>query len=279
MIDSHAHLYWDSFQEDFEEILDRALQAGMTAIINIGVDLETSQKAIKQASEIGKIKTFATVGYHPNDAIDSLPHLDDVSIHKLMEDLENLCKNSPEKVVAIGECGLDYYQAPPSPFSKFNQVQDRKDSGQARMTQIAVLKAQVELAKQLNLPLVIHCREAWDEIFDYLEGTQGLFHCWSGTLEEAQKALDLGFYISFAGNITYKKADNLREVAKQIPLERILIETDSPFLSPEGKRGQRNEPANVLDVAKTIAKVRGMPLEEVIQITAENTKELFKITN
>ncbi len=268
MIDSHTHLYWESFQQDFEEVLDRAIGVGVTHIINIGVDLETSQKAIKQAlrqaqGKQGSIKIYATVGYHPNDAADSLPHLDDVSIHKTIGDLENLCKDFPKKIVAIGECGLDYFSAPPSP---------------ARDSQRQLLTAQVELAKRLNLPLVIHCRDAWDEIFSYLNNTKGVFHCWSGTIEDAQKALDLGYYISFAGNITYPKADNLRDVAKVVPLDRILIETDSPFLSPQGKRGERNEPANVLEVAKTIAEVKGITLEEVISQTVENTKKLFNIS-
>lgn len=276
MIDSHAHLYWQSYDQDLNEVLDRAIDVGITHIINIGVDLETSQKAIKQAIEIKRLKVFSTVGYHPNDAADSLPHLDDVSIHNIMGDLENLCKQSPEKVVAIGECGLDYFETPPSPLSQFTQTQDKGD--QTKDTQRQLLTAQVELAKKLNLPLIIHCRDAWDEIFSFLEGTRGVFHCWSGTIDDAKKALELGYYISFAGNVTYPKAENLREVAKEVPLDKILIETDSPFLSPQDKRGERNEPANVLEVAKTIAEVKGVSLEEVVSQTTENTKKLFNIS-
>ena len=263
MIDSHAHLYWESFQQDFESIIDRAVESNLTHIINIGVDLESSSQAVNQAREVKRLKVLATIGLHPEEFFSSLPHDYDVWIHDVCSKLEELYNDSPDKVVAIGECGLDYYHLP-SPANIEPQKQ--------------LFKAQVELARKLNLPLVIHCRESWDDIFEHLDSNlTGVFHCWSGDLKAAQRALDLGFYISFAGNLTYKNAHTLRHVAQQIPLDRILVETDCPFLSPEGQRGQRNEPANVVEVAKTLAELKGLSSAEIDHQTTQNTLKLLKI--
>lgn len=266
MIDSHAHLYWPDYEKDFDQVIKRAVDAGLTHIIDIGVDLKTSQKALKQAKEITKLQVYSTIGLHPHDAADSLPLSSNVSIQTITNQLENLFRRSPKNIVAVGECGLDYY-APTTPLPE-----------PAKTQQEMLFKAQVGLAKKLNLPLVIHCRDAWNEIFDFLDNSlTGVFHCWSGSYQDAKQALALGFYISFAGNITYPKAHNLRQVAQLIPLDKILIETDSPFLSPEGKRGQRNEPANVLEVAETIAQTRSISRNQVIETTSNNTIHLFNL--
>lgn len=271
MIDSHAHLYWEDYQQDFDAVIQRALDAGLTHIINIGVDLKTSKKALKQAQQIKQLKVYCTIGIHPGDYLDSPSLLDDESIHKMLKQLEQLYRGAPDKIKAVGECGLDYY-FPTNPPTDNTKNQQR-----------LLFNTQIELAKKLHLPLVIHCRDAWEEVFNCLtlhpKGAklQGVFHCWSGSYQDAQKVLSLGFYISFAGNITYPKAHSLRQIAQLTPLDRILIETDSPFLSPQEQRGRRNEPANLIAVAKTITEVRGISLQQVTRQTSQNTKQLFRI--
>lgn len=269
LIDSHAHIFWPSFEADFNAVLDRAKRAGVTTIINIGTNLETSQKALEQKSD--KVAIYSTIGIHPHD-YDKYSSSTDVSIHKDIDKLEMMYEVNTSKVVAIGECGLDFYfegnpDYTPSSYS-IDQIKD---------IQRGLFTAQVDLSKKLKLPLIIHCRNAYNEIFDYLDQTTGVLHCFSGNIEDAKRVVDLGYYISFAGNITYPKSDGLREVARQIDLERILIETDSPFLAPQNIRGQRNEPANVVEVAKTIAEIREISLNQVEQQTTNNSKALFNI--
>ena len=266
-IDSHAHLFFEDFQSDLPQVLEKIVKAQVDTVINIGVDIKTSKKALKQAQDINSIKVYSTIGLHPHDSADSLVFNDNVSMQNIMDELEELYKTSPEKIVGVGECGLDYY-------SPRNDV----IANEVKQSQIQLFKAQIELAKKLNLPLVIHCRDAWDEIFEYLDDSiSGVFHCWSGSYQDAQKALGLGFFISFAGNITYPKAQNLRQVASLLPLDRILIETDSPFLSPQDKRGQRNDPTSVVQIAQTIAEIKNLKLTEIANKTSQNAKILFKI--
>lgn len=264
MIDSHAHLYWPDYDKDFDEVIKRSVETGLTHIINIGVDLDSSKKALNQAQKVVSLKVYSTIGLHPTDTSNTRL--------STIDDLEALYRKSPERIIGVGECGLDYYHV-----SKDHE----------RKRQRLLFRAQIELAKKLNLPLIIHCRDAhstssgpsaWDEIFEFLDNTlTGVFHCWSGSYQDAQKALSLGFYISFAGNITYPNANNLRQVASLIPLNRILIETDSPFLSPQDKRGQRNDPTSILQIAQTIAQIKNLNLLDVAKATTQNTKNLFKI--
>lgn len=271
MIDSHAHLYWDSFRLDLDAVLDRAAQAGVNTIINIGTNLETSKIAAGQKSD--KVKIYSTIGIHPHDWEKYITN-SAVSIHKDINRLEEIYQSNKDTVVAVGECGLDYYfqhnpgyQPSTLPLSQVKQIQRQ------------LFRAQIDLAKDLKLPVVVHCRDAWDEILNYLPGTKGVLHCFSGTLEDAQKAVKLGYSISFAGNITYPKSDKLKAVAKDINLDRILIETDAPFLAPQSRRGTRNEPAYVAEVAQTIAQIKGVNLEEVAKYTTNNTKKLFNKYN
>lgn len=269
LIDTHAHLFWDSFKEDFDQILDRALSAGVTTIINVGVDLKSSKIALSQIDTVkwpDGLKAFSTIGIHPEEATNYLNSSSpDVSIHEDIGELEKIYQTNPTKVIAIGECGLDYSpQYIPSP--------------EVLNLQHQLLLAQVYLAKKLNLPLLIHCRDAWGDIFKFIDNTSGILHCYSGDINITKKALQTNYLISFAGNITYPKNDWLRESVKIVPLERIVLETDCPFLPPQSKRGTRNEPTNILEIAKMIAKIKGVGLEEIAQKTTENAKKILRIS-
>lgn len=253
LVDTHAHLYWDSYQTDLEQVLNRAKQNDVGLIINIGTDLPTSQKAIDLKSE--NIKMYATVGIHPHDG----GEINSSDIPDLTEQLEKLYQANPDRVVAIGECGLDFSQD-----SSTNQME--------------LYKAQALLAKKLNLPLAIHCRDAWDQIFiPELEGTTGVFHTFSGTAEDAQKALKLGYYLSFSCTLTYPKNTHLVGVLKDLPLDKILTETDCPFLPPQQIRGQRNEPAHAKEVVRVISEAKGLPEKEIEEAVHRNTLQLFSL--
>jgi len=270
LIDSHAHLFWPSLKADFDAVLDRAAQAGVNTIINIGTNLETSKQAITQKSD--KVAIFSTIGIHPHDC-KKYTNGSGVSIQQDINHLEELYQNNKSKIVAIGECGLDFhFQDNPDYIPSSISIDQIKD------TQRALFEAQVDLAKKLSLPLVIHCRNAWNEILDYLKEAKGVLHCFSGNLEDTKKIFQFPLYISYAANITYPKNDLLRETITITTLERILIETDSPFLAPQSKRGQRNEPADVLEVAKTIAEIKGINLNQVAEQTTNNSKSLFNLS-
>jgi len=256
LIDSHAHIDFPQFAEDREAMLDRARAAGVETILAIGSGPgpEKLDAAVPYAEEHDWI--YASIGVHPHEAKDVTPqHLDQ---------LTQLAKHP--KVIAWGEIGLDYFYDH-SP----RDVQDR------------VFRDQLSLAHQAKLPIIIHCRDAWPDTLKVLDeawrptGLGGILHCFTSTLEDAQRGLDMGFMISFAGNSTYPKAANIREVAKALPLENILIETDSPFLAPQAHRGRRNEPAYVAEVAKAIASVRNLGTEEVAQATSANFRRFFKL--
>lgn len=266
LIDTHTHLYYEKFGPDLEDIIARAIQAGVTHIINIGADLESSRKAIEFKNS--QIKSFATIGIHPHEVINLTS---DESIHANIEKLEQLYQSQPDQIVAIGECGLDYH---------FDENPDHSSTPLSLEKQIELQKklflSQIDLAKKLNLPLMIHCRDAWSDIFvPRLNGTRGTFHHFTSTQDDAQKALDLGYYLSFSCVVTYPKNEHLREIIKQIPLDKILIETDSPFLPPQNIRGQRNEPANVIEVVKVIAQVKNLSFDQVAQQTFLNAQKLF----
>ncbi|KKQ67011.1 MAG: Hydrolase, TatD family [Candidatus Daviesbacteria bacterium GW2011_GWA2_38_24] len=304
LIDTHAHLYFEQIKNQYEDVLKRAVESGVGVIINIGVDVERSRVALEQALKIASsgtvrqlandviangvkqsLKIYSTIGIHPHDVEIYANNTQLLGQH--IAQLEKIYLENPEKIVAVGECGLDYYQPvilnPPEADegSRFfaNAQNDRN-------TQKLVLKAQINLAKKLNLPLSIHCREAhsassgpsaWTEVLDYLQDTTGVLHCYSGDPEVTKKVLETNYYISFSGNLTYNKSEHLRDSAKIIPLEKILIETDAPFLAPQSKRGQVNEPANIKEVAECIADIKGVSFEEIENQTTSNAMRLFNL--
>jgi len=253
-IDSHAHLDDERFDGDRELLISSLKDNKIDIVLNIGADLKTSKASVKLAQEYDNI--FAVVGVHPHDAKD----VDENYIEQLRE----LAKE--EKVVAIGEIGLDFYY-----------------DNSPRDIQRKIFLEQINLAKELNLPIVIHTRDAAQETFDILkeaanEGNiKGVMHCYSGSVEMALEYIKLGFYISIGGPVTFKKSRVSKEVAATIPLEKLLIETDSPYLTPEPYRGKRNEPMFVKYTAETIAEVRGISVEELGEVTSRNVKELFGI--
>jgi len=256
LIDSHAHIDFPQFADDRDAVLERARAAGVTTLLAIGSGPgpEKLDAAIPFAEQHDWI--YATVGTHPHEAKELTPaHL---------EQLAKLAQHP--RVIAYGEIGLDYF---------YNHS--------PREVQQRVFREQMELAAKAKLPIVIHCRDAWADCLDMLEknwkptGLGGILHCFTSTLEDAQRGLDMGFLISFAGNSTYPKAQNLRDVAKVLPLEKLLIETDSPFLAPQWYRGKRNEPAYVGEVAKAIASVRNLAADDVASATAENFRRFFNL--
>ncbi len=300
IIDTHAHLYWDSFKDDFDEVIQRSLDAGVTTIINVGVDVEKSEEALRQAQRISGersrtikllerssqalIKAYSTIGLHPHEVLRyTQGKLDvDVSIQQDILVLEQIYQRASGKIVAVGECGLDYFfDHPgllPSPISL----------AQAKDLQRQLFQAQIDLAKKLNLPLIVHCRddrskdpqnsEAWDEVLQMIDDHPTILHCYSGLPETTQKVLLMpNTYVSFAGNLTYPKNEYLRQALKIIPLEKILVETDCPFLPPQSKRGQRNEPAYITEVVQTIAEIKNLTLDKVEKVVYNNTKQLLKV--
>lgn len=253
LIDSHAHLDMEDFERDREAILDRALDGGITHIISIGTDLSSSIKALELAKKYDFV--FATVGYHPHNAT----NMD----QGLLRTLEKLV--SEPKIVAWGEIGLDFYRRYSPP--------DR---------QMEAFRRQLQMAMDLDLPVIIHDRDAHREVLTILQETEkrekrGVIHCFSGTYDMAMALIKMGFYISIPGTVTYKNVPYIQEVASGIPLERMLVETDAPFLAPVPKRGKRNEPLYVTYTAQKIAELRGTDFQEVARQTSENAKRLFNL--
>ncbi len=256
LIDSHAHIDFPQFAADREAMLQRARDAGISTLLAIGTGPgpEKLDAALPFAEQHDWI--YASVGIHPHEA-------KEVTQQHLAE-LARLAQHP--KVIAWGEIGLDYFY-----------------DHSPRDTQATVFRSQMELAHAAKLPIIIHCRDAWDDCLAQIEqhwkptGLGGILHCFTGTLDDAKRGLDMGFLISFAGNSTYPKTQHLRDVAKEIPLDRILIETDSPYLAPQPYRGKRNEPAYAAEVAKTLAVVRNLPAEEFAAATAANFRRLFRI--
>lgn len=280
LIDTHAHLYWDSYREDLDAVVQRTLDANVKTIINVGVDLESSQKALEQIGQLAGLTVYSTAGIHPHEALrfaspsQGKPADVDESIHRDIEGVEKLCKENPGKVVAVGECGLDFFFREGPEFNPTSLSQD-----EIKELQIKLFRAQVNLAKELNLPVIIHCREGWDKIWiPELAGSKGLFHNFTGSPEDLKKALDLGYYLSFSCIITYPKNENLREILRDLPLNKILTETDCPFLPPQRIRGQRNEPANIAEIIKVISEIKQLPENQVAERIFQNAKELFSLT-
>jgi len=257
IVDSHAHLEMGQFDEDRPAMLERARAAGVEALLAIGSGTSPAERldaAIPFAEQHDWI--YATVGIHPHDA--------SAATEEHFARLSELARHP--KVLAWGEMGLDYYYDH-SP----RDVQER------------VFRRQLELARAGKQPVVIHCRDAWDDCLEILEqdwkssGLGGIFHCFTANAPEARRGLDMGFLVSFAGNVTYPKMQHLRDAAREIPLESLLTETDSPFLPPQGRRGKRNEPAFVVEVAQALGNVRNLRPEEVASTTAANFRRFFRL--
>ena len=253
MIDTHAHLQMPDFSEDWPEMLERADQAGIEYIIVIGFDIESSRRAITLAEQNEKL--LASVGVHPHDA----SSLDDD-----LDELRQLAHHP--KVVAIGETGLDFYR----------NLSSRED-------QFKAFRSQLDLADELRLPVIIHDRDAHESAVEVLEERAkslvgGVMHCFSGDAGLAEQVLNWGFHISVAGPLTYPNAEALRSTVKQVPIERIVIETDAPYLTPQPKRGKRNESAFVRFVAEELARIKGLSLDDIDRITTINAKRLFRLS-
>lgn len=283
LIDTHAHLFWDSFKKDFDLVIQRAIGAGVTTIINVGVNVELSSQATKQKTE--PLQSYSSIGIHPQEAIKYFSINDQETNSKIRKDLELLEKiynQSPNKVIAVGECGLDY-----SYFKWGNYLPAEVTAAQAKKLQKKLFAAQIELAKKLNLSLLIHIRddrtenpnliECWNEVFEMAGEHFGILHCYSGLMPTTKKTLDTNFLVSFAGNITYPKNEYLKEAVKFLPLKKICLETDCPFLPPQSIRGQRNEPSSVKEITQLVADIKGISLEEVANQTTKNVQRLLKI--
>ena len=255
--DNHAHLDDEKFDSDREEIIEKIHREGVS-FISAGYSLEGSKKAIELSKKYDFI--YATCGISPND----IPQTEE-KLWKMVDEIEKLAKEN-EKVLAIGEIGLDYYW--------------EKDEKMRKLQRKAFIE-QINMANRLNLPIVIHTREAVMDTLSILKENsvknKGIFHCCPLNRELVKEGLKLGFYISFAGPITFKKSKNADEIIDMVPNDRMLIETDSPYLSPEPLRGRRNNPINVKYIAKKIAAVKGISEEEVARITYENVKRIYKI--
>ena len=267
LIDTHAHLQFKAYDSDRSEVAKINSQE-LGVIINVGTSIDTSEKGIVLTKDFDNF--YASIGVHPH-------HVDQWNGNTYNQ-LKLLAQNP--KVVAIGEIGLDNHLYKPLRVLRSNELQGYPKPDLKK--QAKILEEQINLAQELGKPILFHCRDAYDELYEQIKGhkgkVRGLMHCYMGTWEQAKRFLDLGLYISFSGNITYKGNDYIRETAKKLPEDKILTETDSPFLSPEPRRGQRNEPIYVKMVAATIATLRNLRTEEAVQITAQNAKKLFNLT-
>ncbi len=297
LVDTHAHIFWDSYKGDLNQVLDRCLQNDVRTIVNVGVDISLSQKALDQIQLLSKknnssstemekyITFFSTIAIHPEEAIRY--HSDQSSvvseqIQKDIDKLEEIYRQNPEKVIAVGECGLDYDY-----FSREGYLPENISLDQAKNLQRQLFQTQINLAKKLNLPLLLHVRdhrsqnpensECWDEAIEMTKDHFGILHCYSGLMPTTKKALESNFLVSFAGNLTYKKNEYLREAVKFLPLEKIVLETDCPFLAPQSIRGQRNEPSSVKEIAQLIAELKNVSFKEVAQQTTQNFFNLIKV--
>jgi TatD DNase family protein len=253
LVDTHVHINFDTFQSDLEQVAQRWRSAGLKYLIHSCVEPGEFHRTQSLADRYPEL--FFAVGLHPLDAAqwtaDSLALIQSLA-------------SSDRRVVAIGETGLDFYKS------------------EDNTSQYAALEGQLQIARALNLPVIIHCRDAAGPLADFFrsfwqrEGAvSGVMHCWGGTVTETQWFLDLGFYISFSGTVTFKNADSIRAAAAIVPQDRLLIETDCPFLAPVPMRGKRNEPAFVQHVADTLAEVRGIELEDLAAQTTANAQTLF----
>lgn len=307
LVDTHAHIFWDSYKNDLDQVLNRCVENGVTAIVNVGVDVDLSQKALNQVEILSRKKSdnsfstdlsvrngvkeeaekyitfYSSIAIHPEEAIKYARETQDKTRNAMEEDikkLEAIYQQNPEKVIAVGECGLDYDY-----FTRDGYLPENISIEKAKELQIKLFQMQIDLAKKLNLPLLLHVRdnrsenpdnsECWDLALEMTEDHYGILHCYSGLMPTTRKALSSNFLISFAGNITYKKNEYLREAIRFLPLEKIVLETDCPFLAPQSIRGQRNEPSSVKEVAQLIAELKEVSFEEVAKLTTQNFLNLI----
>jgi TatD DNase family protein len=252
LVDSHAHLYFEHFDADRDEVLAAARRVGVAAFVDVGTDAETTRLCFETAAVEADV--FPTAGIHPNHAHEA----DEAE----WAEIESYIADS--RCVGVGETGLDWFR-----------------NASKRTEQIAAFERQIAAAKARDLPIVVHCREAFADVYDVLEhvgkGVRGVMHCFSGGPDEARRALDLGLDLSFAAPITYKKNDALRAAAALAPLDRVLIETDCPFLPPEGRRGKRNEPSFLPATLASLAEAKGISPEEAAHASTANAIRLFRL--
>lgn len=267
LIDAHSHLNFVAFDADRDEVIKRTLEAGI-GCVNIGTQKVTSQKAVEIAKQYDGM--FAAVGMHPIHAGEHFHDTDEIAEEEEESGVfdadfyRSLARH--DRVVAIGECGLDYFHV--------KQEEDKKK-------QQTIFRQQIELSLRVKKPLVIHCRDAHEDLLNILKDYSGVaadmhFFGGSGSWENVSKYLALGFYLSFTGVVTFSKYSHYDDI-RHLPMDRILIETDAPYAAPEPYRGKRNEPRYVIEVAKKIAEVRGLSLESFAEIVMQNTKNLFNI--
>jgi TatD DNase family protein len=283
LIDSHAHLDYPDFASDFDEVLARAAEAGVSRIITIGTSIESSRRAVELAEKYPNV--FAVIGVHPSHAEEA----EDDVITPLRE-----LAQSP-RVAAIGETGLDYHDLPSARIARERKTQvidalqaDTDDEiegeihdGAIKGKQASLFQQQLELAVELRLNVVIHQRDAWDNtvaiLREYGRQVSGVFHCFGGTKQQAEEVIAMGHLVSFTGIVTFKNGAGVREVAAALSLGEFMVETDCPYLAPEPHRGKRCEPAYTRLVAESIARARGIPLEELASATTETAEGFFRL--
>ena len=283
LVETHAHLDYPDFANDLEDVLRRATDAGVMRIITIGTSVESSRRAVDLAEKYPNV--FAAIGVHPTYA--------ENAGEDVITPLRELAQNP--RVVAIGETGLDYHYLPSAKVAKEKQVQvlagalrtetDEEieaqiHDGAYKSKQTSLFQQQLDLAVDLGLNVVIHQRDAWSDTLDlmqpYTGKLRGVFHCFGGSLEQANEVLDRDHLVSFTGIVTFKNGAAVREVAAQVPLWKFMVETDCPYLAPVPFRGKRCEPAHTRIVAEAIATARGLPLEEVFETTTETAEKFFR---
>ena len=283
LIESHAHLDYPDFARDLDDVLRRANEAGVTRIITIGTSIESSRRAVDLAEKYSNI--YAVIGVHPTYA--------EQAEEDVMTPLREFAKS--RRVVAIGETGLDYHHLPSVEAAKGKKVQvfaralqgeteeeieANIQDGSYKSRQASLFQQQLDLATELGFNVVIHQRDAWDDTLEimrpYSGRLHGVFHCFGGTLEQANEVLDLGHLVSFTGIVTFKNGASVREVAAQVPLDKFMVETDCPYLAPAPFRGKRCEPAHTRLVAESIGTARSVSLEEVARATTATAETFFR---
>ena len=282
LIETHAHLDYRDFANDLDDVIRRATEVGVTRIITIGTSVESSRRAVDLAEKYRNV--FAVIGVHPTYVAEAG---DDV-IASLRELAKNPC------VVALGETGLDYHDLPSIEARKqksvqvFNALQSETEEeleatiedGAYKSKQAALFEEQLDLAVEFGLNVVIHQRDAWDDTFElmrpYAGKMRGVFHCFGGTLDQANEVFELGHLVSFTGIVTFKNGKQVRDVAAHVPLDKFMVETDCPYLAPVPFRGKRSQPAHTRIVAETIAAARGISLEEVAEAATETAEKFFR---
>jgi TatD DNase family protein len=283
LIETHAHLDYPDFAADFDDVLRRATEAGVTRIITIGTSVESSRRAVDLAEKYPNI--FAVIGVHPTYV--------EESGEDVITPLRELAKNP--RVVAIGETGLDYHRLPSIELAKDrktqvfakalqtsteDQIEAGIHDGAYKSKQASLFEQQLELAAELGLNVVIHQRDAWADTLELMKPftgkLRGVFHCFGGSLEQANEVIDLNHLLSFTGIVTFKNGTAVRDVAAQLPLFKFMVETDCPYLAPVPFRGKRSEPAHTRIVAETIATARSIPLKDVAEMTTQTAEEFFR---